>query len=380
MGMPRQRIVVAGGGAFGGWTALWLQRAGAQVTLIDRHGPGNALSSSGGASRVIRHVYARRHHVEMASRALSLWQEADQDWGEGLFHRKGVLFMASDEGMLPAAAAHMQSVGVAFERLDGAALATRFPQMVCDGFDDAIFEPGAGYLDANRACEVVRDALLKEGGEYRQGRVIPGKVSGGEMHAVALENGSALEADRFVFACGPWLRDLFPSLLAPMLSVTRQEVYFFRTPARHLATLNHDLPVWAVLGHEFWYGIPGDDGLFKLANDRHGPVVDPESQSREPSPHGVAAARVYMESRFPGMRGAPYASGKVCQYTVSGDDDFILDLLPGANNAWLLGAGSGHGFKHGPALGELAAGCVLGHLDAPQPFLLKRFQGSLPGE
>ncbi|NND45207.1 MAG: FAD-dependent oxidoreductase [Xanthomonadales bacterium] len=371
--LQQQHIAVIGAGAFGGWTALSLARAGARVTLLDQRDPGNALSSSGGASRVIRHVYERRHHVAMARRALELWLEADQVWGQQLFHRKGVLFMSGQGDMLARAAEHMDQLDVEYERLDGSELARRYPQMRCEGFDDAIFEPATGYLDAWRACTVVRDAFVREGGNYRQERAEPGLMRNSELQGLTMADGSPLDADQFVFACGPWLPNLFPAALRGVLSVTRQSEFFFRTPREQMQALNHDLPVWAALGESFWYGIPGADGLFKLADDRHGAEVDPETQSREPGEAALEAARAYMGHRFPGMRGAEYAGARVCQYTVSRDEDFILDRVPGAENAWLMGAGSGHGFKHGPAMGELAAGCILGASAPPAHFSLDRF-------
>ena len=78
------RVAVVGAGAFGGWTALHLRRAGAEVTLVDAWGPGNARASSGGETRVIRTIYgpARARYVEMAARALTLWREWDRPASE----------------------------------------------------------------------------------------------------------------------------------------------------------------------------------------------------------------------------------------------------------------------------------------------------------
>jgi len=55
---------------------------------------------------------------------------------------------------------------------------------------------------------------------------------------------------------------------------------------------------------------------------------------------------------------APIVETRVCQYEYSTDGDFIVDRHPGADNAWIAGGGSGHGFKVGPALGEHIAAVV----------------------
>jgi glycine/D-amino acid oxidase-like deaminating enzyme len=89
----KTHVAVIGAGAFGGWTALSLLRAGAQVTLLDAWGPGNSRASSGGESRVIRHSYDKAIYVDMVKRSLELWQEANEQWDRPLFHASGVLFM-----------------------------------------------------------------------------------------------------------------------------------------------------------------------------------------------------------------------------------------------------------------------------------------------
>lgn len=371
-----RNITVVGAGAFGGWTALELQRRGASVTLVDMARAGNPLSSSGGESRVLRHIYPKRIYVDLAARALELWKQADRDWGQELFHPKGVLFMSAASDFIDQSRLHMDAAGVAYENLDRAQLVNRYPQVNPEGLEQALFEPSAGYIDANRSCAVVREAFLAAGGRWRCSHVKPGPVHGDEMHGLVLADGETLRSELLVFACGPWLKRLFPSLLGPALSITRQEVYFFRIPAGHEASLGGALPVWAEVGEKFWYGIPGPDGLFKLADDTKGREVDPDTQSREASAAGVAAAQHYMASRFPGMAGAQLADARVCQYSMTPDHDFILDWHPEAGNALIMGGGSGHGFKHGPALGELAADIVLAQRSPPREFAISRWPGA----
>jgi len=357
---PAKSVIVIGAGAFGGWTALQLQRSGAQVTLVEVRDAGNELSSSGGESRVIRHVYGSPVYVELARRALQLWLEFDLGEKHRLLHQKGVLFMSQGNSQLEIAAENMQQAGVEFEWLDEFEVASRFPQINTEGITQAIYEQAGGYLCAKQACLAVRDAFIREGGKYVTGKAIPGLIKAGEMQGVALETGERLQAGRYIFACGPWLKSLFPDVFAGRLKITRQEVYFFTTPEHQSQALNRDLPVWAVWGDSLWYGIPGADGTFKLADDRKGSLVDPETQSRDVTESGVEAARRFMEFRFPGMKNAALKNFRVCQYSMTSNDHFVLDRHPQAANTWLLGGGSGHGFKHGPSFGELAAKCVLG--------------------
>jgi glycine/D-amino acid oxidase-like deaminating enzyme len=371
-----RHVVVVGAGAFGGWTALSLRRRGARVTLVDAWGPGNARASSGGETRVIRATYgARGIYTRLAVRALALWKEHAERWHRKLYHGIGMLWLVeSDDQEEQAALPLLKAAGVAFEQLSGAETARRYPQINCERVRWAIFEREAGYLTARAACATVLEGFLAEGGEYRQLAVERPAAVRGELPGVKLSDGATLTADAYVFACGPWLGPLFPDVIGERVRPTRQEVYFFGTPAGDRRFTEDALPVWGDHGSHFWYGIPGNEWRgFKLADDTRGPPFDPTAGERVPSATGIAVARAYLAYRFPALTAAPLVEARVCQYEQSPDEHFIIDRHPSAANVWLVGGGSGHGFKHGPAVGELVAGLVLAGGTAPPEFRLSRF-------
>ncbi|MFM8939523.1 MAG: FAD-dependent oxidoreductase, partial [Phenylobacterium sp.] len=164
-----------------------------------------------------------------------------------------------------------------------------------------------------------------------------------------------------VYACGPWLPKIFPELLKGRIVATRQEVYHFGPAAGDGRFSPPALPVWADFNAgDIVYGFPGLEGQgFKIAFDRHGVEVDPDTQDRRVSNEGVAEARAYLARRFPGLAEAPFVHGRVCQYENSSNGDFLIDRLPGFDRVWLVGGGSGHGFKHGPAVGDRVARHVM---------------------
>jgi glycine/D-amino acid oxidase-like deaminating enzyme len=374
--------IVVGAGAFGGWTALELARRGARVTLADGWGPGNSRASSGGETRVIRAAYADPIYTRMAQRALALWQENERVFGQALFHRTGVLFMAQREGMhfLTTATRNLEALSVPHEVLDEEALARRYPQITLDGIERAVFEPDAGCLLARRACAAVADALVAEGGRYVRQHARPGVIANGAMNGVQLEDGSVLTADVYVFASGPWLGALFPDVLGKLITVPRQEVMFFGTPPGEHRYDEAQFPIWADFGERLWYGIPGNENRgFKIADGTPGPVFDPTTGDRLVSKAGIRAARDYLARRFPALADAPLVESRVCQYPLTPDSHFIVDRHPGAANAWLVGGGGDHGYKHGPALGEHAALRVLGEIEAEPTFLLARFASARSG-
>jgi glycine/D-amino acid oxidase-like deaminating enzyme len=355
-------VAVIGAGAFGGWTALDLVRRGARVTLVDGWGPGNSRASSGGETRVIRAAYSDPIYTRMAQRALALWLENERAFGQRLYHRAGLLFMSGAQGreFVAAATRNLAAQSIAHETLEPDAIARRWPQVAVDGVEQALFEPDAGYLLARRSCAIVADAFVAAGGRHVRKQARPGAVANGKMTSLQLEDGSALAAETFVFACGPWLPTLFPEVLGDLLSATRQEVLYFGTPAGERRYDEGNLPIWADIGERLWYGIPGnEDRGFKIADDSRGAPFDPTAGERKLSEAGLMAARAYLSRRFPGLANAPLVESRVCQYEQTADSNFIVDRHPQAANVWLVGGGSGHGFKHGPALGEHVALRVL---------------------
>lgn len=374
------RVAVVGAGAFGGWTALQLRRRGAEVTVVDAWGPGHARASSGGETRVIRATYGTRTHcTTMALRALRLWQEDEARTGRRFFHRTGVLWMLGGpeaERFGHASAAALRAHGLAIEQFDPPDAARRYPQIAFDGISLVMLETEAGYLLARRACEHVIEQLIDAGGTCHLGAAIsPVPIATTPLRRLPLADGAVIEADAFVFACGPWLRSLFPDAIGERIASTRQEVYYFGPPAGDADFTDSRLPAWVDVRDTQFYGIPGNAHRgFKLADDRSGPAIDPTSGDRNVSPAGLASAREFLAWRFPALARAPFVGAEVCQYESTPDADFIIDRHPGAENVWLVGGGSGHGFKMGPAVGELVASLVLGERDPDPRFTLHRFE------
>jgi glycine/D-amino acid oxidase-like deaminating enzyme len=371
----RIHVAVVGAGAFGGWTALQLRRKGAQVTLLDAWGPGHSRSSSGDESRVIRCIYGPDPvYVDWTVRSFAMWRELEAARGARLYYRTGALWMFSgDDSYARTALPLLHAAGLAAGEIDLAEARRRFPGIRFDGIDTAFVEEEAGFLAARRGCRVVAEALVADGGEYRQLAASPTLPDGGRMDRLELSDGSTLTADAYVFACGPWLGQIFPVVVGDKIRPTRQEVFYFGTPAGDPTYREDRFPVWFEFGELVCYGIPGNDHRgFKWADDtRRGPI-DPTTGDRTPTPERLAAARRHLEHRFPGLAGAPFVEARVCQYENSPDGHLFIDRHPAAANVWILGGGSGHGYKFGPALGEHVAGVVLGESQPLPRFALDR--------
>ncbi len=384
--MSSIHIVVIGAGAFGGWTALFLRRLGYRVTLIDAWGPGNSRASSGDKTRIIRSIYGNDiTSVRMAARSLALWKEHQQRWQTQLYIQSGAIFLApKDDPYIAACIAALAAEEVAFEKLSASEASRRYPQFNMAGreaslerVDSVLVEPEAGILFARQNCRTVVEHFVEEGGEYRMAEGRPSTPLNGRL-AVHLQTGETLRADSYVFACGPWLGQLFPELLANLIRPTRQEVLYIGTPSGSTCFDASEFPCWVDRTSALtFYGIPETPGCsFKMASDARGPIFDPDAGDRIIASADSSTwreAQAYVGHRLPALANSPLLEARVCQYENSPDVAFIIDRHPEAQNAWLVGGGSGHGYKHGPAVGELVAALISGAQPPPAEFSLARF-------
>ena len=359
-------VLVVGAGVFGAWTALQLARRGQSVLLIDAYGPGNARSSSGGESRIIRMGYgADELYTRWAVRSLVQWKEllAETMGSPTLFHKTGVLWLGSKEyARFNEMTAVLTRCKVPFESLSSSAIAQRCPQFSSHDLDSGILETESGVLMARRAVSEVVECALSLGVEYRQAQVTPpfeGDTRGGSIAAISTSDGERISAGQFVFACGAWLGKIFPEILGPRIFPSRQEVFFFGVPPGDNQFSAWSLPTWLIQADEV-YGMPDLESRgFKIAFDSHGQRVDTDTQTRVVSAESIERVRAYVAKRFPALANSPIVETRVCQYENTSNGDFLIDRHPEMSTVWFAGGGSGHGFKHGPAFGEYMAQQIL---------------------
>jgi glycine/D-amino acid oxidase-like deaminating enzyme len=352
--------VIVGAGTFGASLAWWLARAGQRVTLVDQFEPGDVRASSGGETRLYRCAHgSEAEYTVMARRARTLWRELEEESGEHLLLECGLAWFAHREDGWEAASQHtLEAHGIPVERLDPASAARLYPSFRGDDLAFVLLEPEGGVLRAQRAVRALAAQAAAHGAQILRGRARP------DGAAVMLEGSSRLEGDVVIWACGPWLADLFAELVS--LKVTRQELLFFDGGP---AWCEPTLPGWCDYDRAR-YGTADIDALgVKAAIDDDGPRLDPDGgltadATTEPQ------VRAYLRDRFPALEHAPLLAARSCRYELTPDTNFIADRHPAHPNVWLVGGGSGHGFKHGPAMAEQLADALRGGAPLPGRFAL----------
>jgi sarcosine oxidase len=353
-------VVIVGAGTFGASLAWWLSRAGERVTLVDQFEPGDQRTSSGGETRLYRCAHgADADYTAMARRAGALWRELEEESGEHLLVRCGLAWFAHRaDGWEAASERTFAAQGIPSERLDADAAARLYPSFGADDLEFVLLEPDGGALRAQLAARTLAARAEAHGAQVVRGRARP------EAGGAVLADGTRLEGDALVWACGAWLGGLFGELVS--LSVTRQELLFvdggpdWRAPG---------VPAWCDYDRAMYGTADLDELGVKAALDREGPPIDPDAELDDEATT-EAGVRAYLRERFPALEHAPLREARTCRYELTKDTNFIAAEHPEHRGVWIVGGGSGHGFKHGPAMAEVLADAILAGTPLPSRFAL----------
>lgn len=350
--------VVVGAGVFGASIARHLALEGWEVTVVEQEAPGWPGSSSGGESRLLRFSHgSQAWYARSARRALELWRAIDPS----LVDQVGMAWFAhGEEGWEADSLRMLRDEGIAADRLSPQEARRLFPSLGVDDLAWVLFEPDGGILFASRAVAVLAEQAREAGARFVRARAsfAGPRVHVGSDYGRVCELEGLLEADRIVWACGPWLRKLFPGLVD--LRPTLQEVVFLDAGPEWSGT-----PGWVDYDRSLYgHGALGGFG-FKAATDAEGEEADPDWLG-DLGGATVPAIRQYVANRFPSLADAPVRSSRPCPYELTADTHFIAAPHPEHEHVWLVGGGSGHGFKHGPALAERLAAWLRGD-EPPDP-------------
>jgi len=398
-----QHVVVIGAGAWGSWTAYHLRARGVRVTLIDQYGPGNSRSTSGDETRGIRSSYGDRAAGELwtpwARTAIARWKLFEKEWAPvfrtSFFHETGdVIMRATREPFITKTVELWKANNVAHEVLTGDEARKRWPVIKADDITVAITEPDAGVVRCRAATQAVAAVAQKMGAELVLGRVRPGPIVNGRMDGVILDDGTVIRGDSYVFACGPWLRKLFP-YMENRARIPIGHALYFGVPSGDTRFQFPNLPSFNFPGVTGWPMLPVDSRGFRVRGAIAPPApaagspapapaatpADPALQDPDLSPRWtnqdrVDGARRFLAARFPVLANAPLLETRACHYESSVNQNFIVDFVPETTNAWIAGLGQAEGFKFGPVIGDYIAQRVVG-IDG-DPKLKKAF--ALPTE
>lgn len=366
----RPEVVVIGAGAFGLWTAYHLADRGVEVVLIDQYGPGNSRATSGGETRGVRTGYRDNElWTRWAMRAIERWRRLDARWREErgirLFFRTGDLTLR--ESWDPFTSETRQTwerLEIAHDVLSPEEVRYRWPHLDVSGVEVALYEHEAGVVRARRVCEEVAAMYGRAGGRLRIARAEPGRVYGGRLVDVELQpGGERLEADRWVFALGPWFGKVFPELMGPRMRIPLGHVCYFGLPPGDDRFRHPHMPSYNLPGVTGWPALPPDRRGFRVRTGGRSPEgvdADPDTSVRYVDREHLEAPRDVLREWFPALAEAPLVETRACHYEITPNRQWMVDRHPEMDNVWLFGGGNAEGFKFSPLLGEYVAGRIVG--------------------
>jgi sarcosine oxidase subunit beta len=352
--------VVIGGGIMGLSSAFQLSRRGLKVAVLEKSIIG--AGSSGKSSAIIRQHYSNETTASMALHSLRVFQNfEDIVGGECGFRETGFLALTrvKDVQGLKENIQLQRAVGIQTELIDRVGVLEVMPVLETSDLGGAAYEPEAGYADPNLTLSSYAAALRRLGGRILQETAVTGvRMLAGAVHGVDTSHGTF--ASPIVVNCaGPWAARVgaYAAISLPIRSC-RVQVGFFKRPPGH--RMGH--PVIADFAHGvYWRDETGALTLVgRIDPAEADAVVDPDDYSEGVDVAFMADAGGRLVSRYPAMEQSQSAGGYGALYAITPDWHPIIDeLLP--NSGFYCCAGfSGHGFKLGPAIGEMVADMVLG--------------------
>lgn len=365
-------FAIVGAGIHGLCVARALRRRGvSRIVVLDRFPAGHARGSSHGSSRITRSSYHDPLYVRLAARARrDDWPGLARDLECALIEDAPGLFFGPDSPRLRAFVRATLDASPRVETIQADDARRRFPQFTFNDAEHVLLDHSAGVIRAEVVMEGLRRWLGAAGVVVRHGvRAQTWRRVGDGLEVVT--DAGVLRVGGIVLAAGAWVGEFVPAL-RPRLAVIRQHVAYLRLgPA--VAMRAPVFPVWAWIGaaaDDFFYGLPdAGEGGVKLG--RHlvtGQPDDPDVEATA-SEHALAEVEAFARRTFT----APVLArvhADTCLYTATADEHFVLDTLPGEPRVVVVSACSGHGFKFGPTIGELAASLVLDGVRPPAEFAL----------
>lgn len=359
------RYVVLGAGVVGSAAAYHLARRGKPVLLVDRFEPGHARGSSHGLARITRHSYADEPHARLMIDAFRGWRELEADAARPLYIRTGgVSFSPPGVDYASRVADSLEAIGVPHRRMTGRELGRALPAFAVPEAYEAVFEPDAGLLLAEKIVAAQVELAVRQGAVVRWYCPIR-RLDLDDARPVLIGDGLRIVADRLIVAAGAWVGHLLPGLAA-RLRPTRQQVLYFQPPDATTFAPGR-FPVWIYKGKaddDAYYGMPEFLGGGVKAARHAGPETDPDHHDPIVPEEYVERVRNFLRDHVPALAQAPLVRAEVCLYTMAPDELFVVGSYQQRPELLIASPCSGHGFKFanlvGKALADLA---TLGRTD-----------------
>lgn len=370
-------IIIVGGGIMGCAAAYHLAKDGQRVLLLEQFTIGNRQGSSHGATRLFRLVHAEEDYIQLARAAYTAWRELEAESGELLMQQVGGLDLGP-ANVLEVFQASLRAAGVAFEHLDRDEIIRRYPLFVLPEDITGIYQSDYCILAADRCLATLVAQARRYGARILEGQRV--------LQVNALKGGVQVQTDqahysaaKLIVSAGSWMRPFVQQLdLDLPLTVTKEMIAYFK-PRDPTAFMPDRFPLFRqhLTGKQARWGVGFpifNHPYVKLTMDCTGPIVEPDDPDRRVEKFQIDGLREYVAGILPAL-GGDLVEAESCRYTMTPDEDFILDLHPDHPQIVIASPCSGHGFKFAVLIGRILAD-LAGH--GRTDYKIERFRLARP--
>ncbi len=355
--MTGSDIIVLGAGGLGSAILQHLAKAGANVLGIDRHHPPHRHGSSHGNTRLIRKAYFEdTRYIPLLERSYELWRNLEQASGKTLYRETGLLILRDTEtGFTAKALENAKANNVEMDRLDASELKARFPQFEVSPDVHGLFERQAGYLNVEASVQAHLEQAKRSGAHFAFNETVQSwSVRHGKV--TVRTDKKKYTAKQLVLAPGAWTAGLLKDF-GMSFTVRRGVQFWFAGLPKH-----QTIPCFGfAVGDTFIYGFPQIPGVgLKAADYAPSDVLKvPEDQTSGFRPDELLPVTSRLQRFLPDVSPVPIASSP-CLYSITRDENFLIDRHPEHSEVFLAAGDSGHAFKFAPVIGEMVTGMALG--------------------
>jgi sarcosine oxidase len=359
-------VIVLGAGAMGSAAAYYLAKAGQRVLLLEQFEIDHQKGSSYGYSRIIRYSYNHIAYINLAKATYPLWFALQEEAGETLHFKTGGLdFGLPAEASLQDSIESLRISGIPYEILQPREAERRFKQFRFDDDMLILYQPESGLLAPSKCVRAHVRLAEKHGATIRAHTPVTDMTIHGDSVEVVTA-GETYSAGRLIVSAGAWAGRLLETtgLRLPLQPLRCQEAYFQPLNVDPTDYETGRMPVFIYHRNyevgEAMYGLPSHDGSGVKAACHGGQQVNhPSEVNYTPDADVIDKIRVFTRKYLPAIGDGALVSTRICLYTMTPDEHFIIDQHPAYSHIIIAAGFSGHGFKFSTGIGSILCDLAL---------------------
>ena len=353
-------VIIIGLGAMGSATSMFLSHNGIKVIGFDSYSPPHEFGSSLGHTRVIREAYHEgTTYVPIVQRAYEIWFEMNGNSKVPIIETYGGLLIGRKTGDIENALKSANKYDIPIKKMTTDEISQKFSVLNPPKEYIGLLESRGGAVFVENSINHMLNTALNNGSIHKYNERVVRWSKKSNYYLVETNLGN-YKAEKLVFSSGAWITKLIPTLKLP-IKIERQVLFWFspRKNPDKFKSINLPNSGWDLDNGLSFYTMPNlENRGFKVAMHHNGEFVDPDTLIRESNDSDLKMVRDFLEEYIPDGNGELIDS-KVCMYTDTPDQDFLIDSHPDDENIIICSPCSGHGFKFTPAIGEICSSLII---------------------